>query len=43
MREEDLDRAADIAASNPYPNPAPLEREKLRELLGDAWAGKRPE
>ncbi|THV05085.1 iron-containing alcohol dehydrogenase [Dendrothele bispora CBS 962.96] len=43
MREEDLDRAADIAAGSPYPNPAPLEREKLRKLLGDAWAGKRPE
>ncbi|KAF5348738.1 hypothetical protein D9758_006818 [Tetrapyrgos nigripes] len=43
LREEDLDRAADIAAGNPYPNPAALERDKLRKLLGNAWAGNRPE
>ncbi|KAG6909013.1 hypothetical protein DXG01_002399 [Tephrocybe rancida] len=43
MREEDLERAADIAAKSPYPNPAPLEKEKLLKLLTDAWAGVRPE
>lgn len=43
MKEEDLAKAADIAAKSPYPNPAPLEREKLLVLLRDAWAGNRPE
>ncbi|KIK63004.1 hypothetical protein GYMLUDRAFT_222776 [Collybiopsis luxurians FD-317 M1] len=43
MREEDLDKAADIASGNPYPNPAPLERDKLKKLLQDAWNGIRPE
>lgn len=43
MKEEDLEKAADIAAKSPYPNPAPLEREKLLRLLRDAWAGNRPE
>ncbi|KAJ7780184.1 iron-containing alcohol dehydrogenase [Mycena maculata] len=42
MKEEDLARAADIAMENPYPNPAPLEREKLLSLLKDAYEGKRP-
>ncbi|KAF8067929.1 iron-containing alcohol dehydrogenase [Lyophyllum atratum] len=43
MKEEDLEIAADIALKSPYPNPAPLEREKLLKLLRDAWAGNRPE
>ncbi|KAJ7493158.1 iron-containing alcohol dehydrogenase [Mycena galericulata] len=42
MKEEDLERAADVAMKNPYPNPAPLEREKLLALLKDAYVGKRP-
>lgn len=42
MKEEDLERAADVAMQNPYPNPAPLEREKLLSLLRDAYEGKRP-
>ncbi|KAG5641918.1 hypothetical protein DXG03_003964 [Asterophora parasitica] len=43
MKEADLEKAADIAVRSPYPNPAPLEREKLLELLRNAWAGTRPE
>ncbi|KAF9458400.1 iron-containing alcohol dehydrogenase [Collybia nuda] len=43
MKEEDLEKAADIAVKSPYPNPAPLERERLLKLLRDAWAGNRPE
>ncbi|KAG6879623.1 hypothetical protein C0992_000458 [Termitomyces sp. T32_za158] len=43
MREEDLERAAEIAIKSPYPNPAPLEKSKLLKLLRDAWAGNRPE
>ncbi|KAG6845135.1 hypothetical protein H0H87_000371 [Tephrocybe sp. NHM501043] len=43
MREEDLEKAAEIAVKNPYPNPAPLEKDKLLKLLRNAWAGVRPE
>lgn len=42
MRQDDLDRAADIAASNPYWNPQPVEREKIRRLLQDAFDGVQP-
>lgn len=42
MKEEDLERAADIAMKSAYPNPAPLEKEKLLSLLRDAYEGKRP-
>ena len=38
----DLDRAADIAAANPYWNPRPVERDAIRALLDDAWHGRRP-
>ncbi|KAG6846941.1 hypothetical protein H0H93_010984, partial [Arthromyces matolae] len=43
MKEEDLEKAAEIAVKNPYPNPAPLEKERILKLLTDAWAGNRPE
>lgn len=42
LSEPDLDRAADIAVQNPYWNPRPIERNAIRALLQDAWAGKRP-
>jgi len=42
MQEQDLDRACDIALQNQYPNPRPLERTALRQLLQDAYEGKRP-
>jgi alcohol dehydrogenase class IV len=42
MRAEDLDRAADMALQNPYPNPRPLERGAIRALLQDAFDGVRP-
>lgn len=42
MKEEDLERALDVVMKSPYPNPAPLEREKLLALLRDAYEGKRP-
>jgi alcohol dehydrogenase class IV len=38
-----LDRATDLALSNPYWNPRPLERDGLRALLDNAWHGRRPE
>ncbi|WP_321950874.1 maleylacetate reductase [Burkholderia cenocepacia] len=42
MREADLDRAADLAAANPYWNPRPIERDGLRALLQDAFDGSLP-
>jgi alcohol dehydrogenase class IV len=42
MQEADLDKAASIAMQNQYPNPRPLERVALRQLLQDAFDGVRP-
>jgi maleylacetate reductase len=42
MPEAGLDRAADLAASSPYPNPRPLERDALRALLQRAYEGAQP-
>ncbi len=42
MKEEDLDRAADIATQNPYFNPRPVARDGIRALLDDAFHGRRP-
>ena len=42
MKQADLDRACDIAMRNQYPNPRPLERMALRQLLQDAFEGTRP-
>jgi maleylacetate reductase len=42
MKEADLDRAAEIACSNPYWNPRPIERDALRALLQDAFEGVPP-
>ena len=43
MKEADLDKACDIALQNQYPNPRPLERAALRQLLQNAFDGTRPE
>ena len=43
MPEGGLDRAADLAATTPYPNPRPLERAALRALLQRAFDGARPQ
>ncbi|KAI2633021.1 putative maleylacetate reductase [Hypomontagnella submonticulosa] len=40
MQESDIDKAADIAVSNPYWNPRPIERGLIRELIRRAWAGE---
>jgi maleylacetate reductase len=42
MPEAGLDKAADIAVANPYPNPRKLERDAIRTLLDDAYHGRRP-
>ncbi|KAF2152116.1 maleylacetate reductase [Myriangium duriaei CBS 260.36] len=40
MKEEDVDKAVDIALGNPYWNPRPVEREPLRETIRRCWAGE---
>ena len=42
MKESDLDHACDIALQNQYPNPRPLERDAIRQLLQHAFEGVRP-
>lgn len=42
MQELDLDKAAEIATTNPYYNPRPIERGPIRKLLDDAYFGRRP-
>ncbi|WP_051975120.1 maleylacetate reductase [Cupriavidus necator] len=42
MDESQLDHAADIACTNAYWNPRPLERQAIRALLQDAFEGKAP-
>ena len=42
MPESGLDKSADIAVANPYPNPRPLERAAIRQLLDNAFHGRRP-
>lgn len=42
LTEADLDRATDIALSNPYWNPRPIEAAGIRELLQDAYEGASP-
>lgn len=46
MKAEDLDRAADLAVSNPYWNPRPFgpeQRNEIRQLLQRAYEGVRPD
>ncbi len=42
MPEHGLDKAADLAAANPYANPVPIDRTAIRHLLDDAYHGRRP-
>ena len=42
LRASDLDRAADLAARSPYPNPTPITRAGIRALLDDAFHGRKP-
>ena len=42
MREDSLDRAAELAMANPYYNPRPVTRDGVRALLADAQVGRRP-
>jgi alcohol dehydrogenase class IV len=42
MKEADLERAAHIAVQAPYPNPRKVEFAPVRELLQNAYEGKKP-
>ena len=42
MPEDGLDRAADLAVRNPYYNPRAITRDGIRNLLDDAFHGRRP-
>lgn len=42
MARQDLDKAAEIATTNPYYNPRPVDRAGIRALLDDAYYGVRP-
>lgn len=42
MPRDGLARALEVALSNPYWNPRPLEPEPLQALLQAAWDGRRP-
>jgi len=42
MPSDGLDRAAELAVQNPYYNPRPVEYRAVRQLLEDAFHGKRP-
>jgi len=43
MAGSDLDEAARLATAEPYPNPREVTRGGVRRLLGEAFAGTRPE
>ena len=40
FKEEDIDRAADLAVANPYWNPREIRKAPIRELIRRAWAGE---
>jgi alcohol dehydrogenase class IV len=42
LREQDLDRVAEISTRAAYDNPRPILRAEIRRLLDDAWHGRRP-
>ena len=42
FRRDDVQRAAELAMSKPYPNPRAATRDGIVELLGEALAGRRP-
>ncbi|BAM87629.1 maleylacetate reductase [Bradyrhizobium oligotrophicum S58] len=42
MPESGIDKAVDLAITNAYWNPRPIERNALRDLIARAWAGEPP-
>ena len=43
MPEHGIELAADLASQSPYPNPRPIARTAIRELIARAWAGMPPQ
>ncbi|MBC6402893.1 MAG: maleylacetate reductase [Hyphomonadaceae bacterium] len=42
MPESGIELAVETTFRNPYYNPRPFERDAIREIIADAWSGKRP-
>ena len=42
MDAASLDEAARLATQNPYYNPRPIDYTAIRQLLQNAWEGRRP-
>jgi alcohol dehydrogenase class IV len=42
MPKAGIDKAADLAVTNSYWNPRPLDRDAIRDLIARAWAGEPP-
>ncbi|HLG79574.1 MAG TPA: maleylacetate reductase [Bradyrhizobium sp.] len=42
MPESGIDKAADLAVTNAYWNPRPLDRDAMRDLIARAFAGEAP-
>jgi alcohol dehydrogenase class IV len=42
MPESGIDRAAELAVTNAYWNPRPLELSAIRDLIAHAWSGAAP-
>ena len=42
MPESGIERAAELASQNPYPNPRPIEYGAIRDLVARAWSGEPP-
>ena len=42
LKERDLDRAAELATTETYWNPRPVERNEVRDMLARAWEGFPP-
>ena len=43
MPEHGIELAADLASQSPYPNPRPIARTAIRDLIARAWAGMPPQ
>lgn len=43
VAEDDLDRMAELATTNPYWNPREITKDGIRALLGRAWEGAAPQ
>jgi alcohol dehydrogenase class IV len=43
MPESGIDQAADLAVTNPYWNPRPIERTAISDLIARAWRGEPPQ